>query len=899
MGYAGENVQIFLKKINTTGQTVWKSELPSSKAVATFKLHAYRDLTYGLDYYLDYGTYYGNTSFLNIFKRLLINFSDIPQKDLNTISGRIYVDRNKNSSFDSLLDRPLYGNIVYAMPGHYYASADKNGNYTIRVPEGNYQVYQLPKTGRMVTDIQVFPEKNGYYEIEFYGSDSTVTGKDFIKDKSATHQLEIDVVSGIRKLCSSNTTIVHYINHGESAAENSEIRIIYPSAIIPLKSDKPFIKMDSLLIFSVGNIPGGGTGSIYIKDSTVCVTSQQRFTQCIKASISPASAGKDNSGWDKSEIAINIRCKEEYSRITIRNSGFSMGDSAEYRIYLNEVLDYVAKYKLLENESIALNVKTFGKTIRVEADLSSSHPYKHQEFFVKEGCGTSADSTIKGIPNRFTNYDETPEYENFCSVIDELPSAGTKEVLPVGITDKHFIPVDTYLEFFLRYPLALAGTDSVLVITDELSDKLDLSTLAVGVVSHETVWRITGLGFPQLIFNVNAAKSNGVDLRGDEIFVSFRIKPKKELASGTVVPNYAYTDNPDIYTFAQTFNTIGMPAASPSGEYTPQDCGKTADLKQSETTPEFLCDKTAHKLRVESTGADVVWQTSGSANLINKYSGETDIQGIPSGESIYLATLTYCDQREDVLFRVISSKTPEVPVVAGDLKHCSDELTTEITATGSNLIWYEEGKEVFRGNYFVPDLRSANYSVTSSVNNCKSLPASFFLQIIQKPEIPQFADFKQCNTSDWKLSATGEGIVWYRNPELTLNYGEGPEISGNSEESDTLEFYVTQLVEGCISLPGLATVNVYKFTSNLFPVTNIITPNNDGFNDVFEIQDFPERVCLGNFKDIEIYNRQGRSVFKSTTEDFRWDGQDLSNSVYFVTIRYDNFIYKGPLSILR
>jgi gliding motility-associated-like protein len=68
--------------------------------------------------------------------------------------------------------------------------------------------------------------------------------------------------------------------------------------------------------------------------------------------------------------------------------------------------------------------------------------------------------------------------------------------------------------------------------------------------------------------------------------------------------------------------------------------------------------------------------------------------------------------------------------------------------------------------------------------------------------------------------------------------------------------------------------NTIEFT---FP--NIITPNSDGINDLFEIQNLPENT------EVIILNRWGNIVFSSTNYQNNWGGKDtlgneLVNGVY-------------------
>lgn len=74
-------------------------------------------------------------------------------------------------------------------------------------------------------------------------------------------------------------------------------------------------------------------------------------------------------------------------------------------------------------------------------------------------------------------------------------------------------------------------------------------------------------------------------------------------------------------------------------------------------------------------------------------------------------------------------------------------------------------------------------------------------------------------------------------------------------------------------------------------VNNIITPNNDDFNDSFNLS------CFEKVNKLEIYNRWGRKVFEKEGYVNECYGQNMNSvrlpeSTYFYTITFDNGEYK-------
>ncbi len=82
-------------------------------------------------------------------------------------------------------------------------------------------------------------------------------------------------------------------------------------------------------------------------------------------------------------------------------------------------------------------------------------------------------------------------------------------------------------------------------------------------------------------------------------------------------------------------------------------------------------------------------------------------------------------------------------------------------------------------------------------------------------------------------------------------------------------------------------------------IPNIITPNGDGSNDVFVIEEL--EYYMSNV--IAIYNRYGKKVFSQSNYQSDWDGRNLNDGAYFYVLKAEGYFgtdtYKGSLTILR
>ncbi len=90
------------------------------------------------------------------------------------------------------------------------------------------------------------------------------------------------------------------------------------------------------------------------------------------------------------------------------------------------------------------------------------------------------------------------------------------------------------------------------------------------------------------------------------------------------------------------------------------------------------------------------------------------------------------------------------------------------------------------------------------------------------------------------------------------------------------------------------TVEFSKYEIDWRKVPNVITPNNDPYNQYFKVED----GLLGSY--LAIYNRWGQEIFKTDNYLNNWDGKGMDSGVYYYLIR-DRCLkeFKGYVAIVR
>lgn len=128
------------------------------------------------------------------------------------------------------------------------------------------------------------------------------------------------------------------------------------------------------------------------------------------------------------------------------------------------------------------------------------------------------------------------------------------------------------------------------------------------------------------------------------------------------------------------------------------------------------------------------------------------------------------------------------------------------------------------------------------------------------------------------LQGAGNGIVSW---SPTDGLSDPTLLTPDCTPLETTTYTITlEDSHGCVSSDSVTiTVN--------FPIPSAITPNNDGVNDVFLIDNIEN--LSGN--SLVIYNRQGNIVYKKAPYDNSWNGknnsgQDLSDGIYYYLLDY-------------
>ena len=274
----------------------------------------------------------------------------------------------------------------------------------------------------------------------------------------------------------------------------------------------------------------------------------------------------------------------------------------------------------------------------------------------------------------------------------------------------------------------------------------------------------------------------------------------------------------------------------------------------------------------------------------NGYTG----QFINVGPGTYTVTVGtgFCPLTSDP-FTVYTRPDP-VPVIVGIGAACGgdpDLLSTE--QPYDSYVWSNGSTESSIS------VGTGSYTVTVTENGCSGTSAPF--QVITgsdpnaffttDPNSPQ----GQGTEVQFTDGSTGNGAAitdWY------WSFGVVGQESTDQNPSYMFTMpgnYNVMLVvtasDGCQDTMMVS----YVITPEDIIIPNVFTPNNDGQNDLFVIQNVQ---FYGN--ELAIFNRWGMKVFEETNYRNTWRATDIPEGTYYYTLRLNNGNdYHGHVTILR
>jgi len=200
---------------------------------------------------------------------------------------------------------------------------------------------------------------------------------------------------------------------------------------------------------------------------------------------------------------------------------------------------------------------------------------------------------------------------------------------------------------------------------------------------------------------------------------------------------------------------------------------------------------------------------------------------------------------------------------------------------------------------FIIVTTAATYCVTASDQNGCSATACESVTVYSLPVADAFPDTTVSKGFPVMLMATG-GVTYQWSadqPDAGLSDPNVQSPTATPQQTTTFTVTVTD-ASGCTNT---ATVTVTVNEDYVVNAVAVITPNGDGYNDLWNI----DNILTYPDNEVLIFDRWGTKVFEMKNYDNTWDGtykgKDLPQGPYYYVIKFDNnpLVYKGSVSIIR
>lgn len=235
----------------------------------------------------------------------------------------------------------------------------------------------------------------------------------------------------------------------------------------------------------------------------------------------------------------------------------------------------------------------------------------------------------------------------------------------------------------------------------------------------------------------------------------------------------------------------------------------TKTTAPSASNVEYCQGQTASPLT--AAGNDLLWYTSSTGGE-SSTTAPTPSTASPNILSYFVSqTISGCESNRTQVMVTIRSK-PSLPEVVNPPSYCQGDATNPLSATGSNLKWYEIAvggtASSTAPSPWSATARTVAYYVSQTVNSCESSRAMIPVTIKAKPVPPSVSgsvSYTQ-GQAPAALSATGSSLKWYSSSTGGTGNLTAPTPSTTSTGSTS--YYVSQTVNGCESDRSLITVLV-------------------------------------------------------------------------------------------
>ncbi len=268
-----------------------------------------------------------------------------------------------------------------------------------------------------------------------------------------------------------------------------------------------------------------------------------------------------------------------------------------------------------------------------------------------------------------------------------------------------------------------------------------------------------------------------------------------------------------------TVQVTSLPVINGSASVTPSSCGQS--------------DGVITGLSATGTVTLTYTWTNSVAAVVSTSTTNANLNNQPAGTYTLTVTDAVGCSITGVPVQITNNAAPAAPTVTSPINYCQGATPAQLSATGTNLLWYTVAVGG-TGSAIAPTPTTAatgtvSYYVSQSVAGCESLLSQIDIVVNATPAAPAVTSpVNYCQgAASSALNATGSGLLWYTVPVGGTSSATAPTPS--TAIAGTTNYYVTQTISSCESATAQIVVQVNAAPS--ISGNPVINSSNCGLSD--------------------------------------------------------------------
>lgn len=458
--------------------------------------------------------------------------------DYGLVSGNVFKDDNLDCD-NAPAERGLRSAFVEASDLNqdviWYESADSSGNYTLKMPVGNYQV-EVITPGSAPGYWAACPPQNATLTLN---GDSISIDSMGLKPLVECPFLQLDIGASIFRPCVSSSISVSIQNTGTVMADSAMIHLELDSLLTFASSTlAPVAQNGNQLWFHVDSLD---VFESYTFQITAFVNCDVSFGEvlCINGDVTPDSICSPGSlQWDGSDLRVDVQCTGDGLKYKVTNVG--TGDMTEVASLII-IEDYIILRSIplllpAGVDTVLTEVNPAGTTYYAQIRQSDGyigHP------FASDGVDFCFGPSVPGMLLQYPMFSGGVFGDQYCDETRAAYDPNDKQGFPLGYGGAHYVDRGVPIDYRIRFQNTGNDTAFLVVIRDSLPNTLDVATFRMGASSHPVTWNLSGQGNLTFRFDNILLPDSTTNEAASHGFVQFSILPKTDIAAGTVVENRA------------------------------------------------------------------------------------------------------------------------------------------------------------------------------------------------------------------------------------------------------------------------------------------------------------------------------------------------------------------------